>query len=284
VLVAVAQTSLPTPRVGLMPHAQVLTLPVKPMSFAKAVDRIAFAQTVAAAQAGAAALVAPYFQFERDTDRWHKLNLDMLNDVAPLAQGRPLAAFVQVPIESLLGGQLASAAPSYAGAAADMAFLRVAGFDPETAPARAVRAYRAAIEAFENVGVAAVADSVGRFGLVLAAAGASGFSSGARYFKKVPQELTYDIDEARGEKCLFEVPKRWFAMEPQQAAQTQGLPNCPIEDCNALRTQQSADQKEHLIHYFVSEVREHASAGAAAAKTSLQQYPAGNTAAWVSAV
>ena len=75
-------------------------------------------------------------------------------------------------------------------------------------------------------------------------------------------------------------------MKPKDARQSAHLlPDCPIAACTALASEaKPEDQKEHLIHYFTDEVRRAAARGAAATHRSLQQYPVGNTAAWISAV
>jgi hypothetical protein len=288
VLVAVSMSALPTERIGTMPHAQVLNLPLSPMSFAIPANRRTFAQAAAGApQAGAAALSAPYFQFERRGDRWHRLNLDLINDVRPLAQGRPLVTFIQTPLRSLVTGEIADAAASYGETGVERIFLRVAGFDPKQADVTTIAAYRRALGAFEDEGVEAIADCVGRFGLVVVGAGASGFSSGARFFQSVPEHLTYDpAEDIRSDPCLYEVPERWFAMKPADARNAAHLlPPCPVANCTALNSNaRSEDQKEHLIHYFTDDVRRIAAHGAAWTRASLQQHAVGNTRAWISAV
>ena len=287
VLVA-ATSDLPTPRLGTMPHAEVLPLPLAPMSFANPSDRIDFAQAAGAAQGGAAALAAPYFQFERANDRWHKLNLELINDVRSLAQGRPLVAFVQAPLKSLLDGEVEDVAESYEDAGAESIFLRISGFDPETVNHAAIAAYRAALDAFADRGVDAIADSVGRWGLVLVATGAAGFSCGARYFQRVPVELTYNIEEMIGVPCRYEVPREWRAIDRDLARQIRAsLPACPVTNCEALSDESkkaSERQKEHLIHYFTTETRVYARGGSAAARKSLRKHPYGNTNEWLIAV
>lgn len=279
-------SKLPTPRLKNMPHAQTLMLPLSRMSFVANGDRIAFAQDAAAGQRGAAALAAPYFRFEAAGDKWHRLNLKLIEDVKPLTGGRPLVTFVEMPLASLVTGEVAKAAASYARLGVDRIFLRVAGFDTREVDRAAVEAYRRALDAFRNEDVDAVADCVGRFGLVAVASGAAGFSSGARHFQQVPEELTYDTDEMRSDPCCYEVPKRWFAMLPKEARRAADLlPGCPVPTCTALADDSSPRvQKEHLIHLFTEETRVYARGGATAARTSLEKYPYGNSSAWLSAL
>jgi hypothetical protein len=257
------------------------------MSFAVDADREAFASAAATAQVGAAALSAPYFQFEREGDRWHQVNLELIDDVRAIAQGRPLVAFVQAPVESLVAGEVAATAASYRDVGVAHAFLRISGFDPPFADGAEVAAYRHALQAFSAEGIEAIADCVGRFGLVVVSAGAAGFSSGSRFFQSVPEQLTYDpSDDIRSEPCLYEVPFRWFAMahgDARRAAQL--LPKCPVAGCDALAAASgSGHLKEHLIHYFTDNVRRVAASGLAPVRQSLQQHPQSYTAAWLSGV
>jgi hypothetical protein len=282
-------TPMPTPRVGTMAHAQVATVPVTPLSLASAPTRLTFANAAVGAQAGAAAVAAPYFQFARVGDPWHHLNLDLIGDAAQAAQGRPLVAFVQVSLAALAGGELAAAAPTYSGLGLDRVFIRVAGFDPARAGSSTIRAYRLALDAFAAQGMPPVADCVGRFGLAVTAAGAEGFSSGAIRHQYIAPEAVYHADEMISDPCRYEVPHRWYALAHGQArrdANAGVIPACPIPHCGALATGSgSSDLKEHLIHYFTDEVRAVAAAGTAATRQSLQQNPSGAyTTAWLSAV
>ena len=226
--------------------------------------------------------------FERRGDNWEKLNLQLVADTASLAGGRPLAAFVQAPVSSLTSGQIAAAAVDYASAGVDRAFLRVAGFHPQDAGVQEVRAYRQALDAFTQAGIDAVADSVGRFGLVLAAAGATGFSCGAMHHHYVSSNPLVDADEIFASKMEYEVPDRWFTMARDQArvAAAAGLvPACPVAACAALRPgSASSDLKEHLVHLYTGSVRDFATAGSAATLQHLAANPRGANAMWSSAL
>jgi hypothetical protein len=167
--------------------------------------------------------------------------------------------------------------------------LRIAGFDPQQADQASVSAYRRAIDAFRAAGVPAVADGVGRFGIVLAAGGAAGFSSGATHHQAVPLDAIFEAEqEMRSTPTLYEVPDRWFALSHSQAradARSGGLPLCSTADCSALTDDaRSSDLKEHLIHYFTHRVREIAVGGSGVARESLTAYPTGSNHAWISAL
>jgi hypothetical protein len=279
----------PTPRVMTMAHAQAASLPVSPLSLAQPSARTAFIQAAVATQAGAAGIAAPYFQFEQANSPWHRLNLQLLQDTARLTQGRPLVAFVQVPLSALVQGEVARVAPTYAGHDIDRVFLRVAGFDPAFATGAQVAAYRRALDAFQAADIPAVADCVGRFGLVTTAASGAGFSCGARFNHWIAEEAVYEPNDMTSDPCRYEVPERWFALDhaqARQAAANNAIPPCPVAGCDALAPASRATQlKEHLIHYFVTAVRRFAAAGAQGARTSLTRHPVGSmTHAWLSAV
>jgi hypothetical protein len=274
------------PRWRLMPAAGLLSLPLTPVSFASGSDRRTFGQVVLADQAGASQLVPPYFRFDSRRDPWLSLNLAFVSDARALGDPREVAAFVHGTLRALCSGEVAATAPAYAAAGAQRVFVRIAGFDPTTASGVQVRAYRDALHAFAAVGVPAVADSVGRFGLVLCAGGADGFSSGASHHHAVSADLL--LDQAGGSGPVqYEVPGRWYAVTHSQARRDASaglLPACPNPGgCAALTAGAGPSLlKEHLIHYFTLSARAVAAAGSAAARTSLRSY--GRNPAWLSAL
>ena len=223
-------------------------------------------------------------------DRWYRLDLDLLADTLALKGARPLVAFVCAPVESLTSGHVEASATDYSGAGTEAAFLRISGFDPQHADAAATRAYRSAVDAFAEAGVPAVADAVGRFGLVLSAAGAAGFSSGVIHHQAVPRDPIYEAreDEMWGIRAFYEVPSRWYALDYDQARTdaAQGLlPACPEGGCTALTPgADAATLKEHMVHYFTREVRTMAGVGATAARQHLARHPRGASATWMAAL
>jgi hypothetical protein len=272
-LAAAARSDLP-PRAQLMAAANVLPLPLTPASFSNQQDRLTFVQVVVADQAGAAELVSPYFSFSRRGDTWHRLNLQFIADVRAVGDPRPLSAFVHAPVEALVRGEVAAVAADYAQAGADRVYLRIAGFDPRSASTSEVAAYRHALDAFVQSGALPVADAVGRFGLVLCATDADGFSSGAAHHHSVALSPLNDPNEMRSEPVGYEVPGRWYALPPAQArrdAQAGIIPACPLHTCAALAAGSGAsDIKEHLVHCFTMQARTAAQMGAAQVRGVLQ--------------
>ncbi len=275
-------------RIAAMPHAQVLPLPLSRLSFASSSDRQAFVVAAVRAQAGAQLVVAPYFPFESQGDGWHRLNLQLIADTVAIAGGRPVATFVQVRRSVLERGEVAASAPAYADAGVEIMFLRIQAFYPDSADPAAVRAYREAIDAFAAADVPAVADGVGRFGLVLTAAGAAGFSCGGRDHKFVAEEVIYDAEEMPSDPQLYEVPARWFALRAAQARRAAAaglLPACPEPGCAALASGTGAsDLKEHMIHLFTRDVRAMSAAGASQVRQHLQHQSQGVNTAWTAAL
>lgn len=288
ILAAGRARDFPSARIALMPHAQVLSLPLTRLSFANATDRQAFAAAAISAQAGAQVVTAPYFTFAQAGDGWHRLNLDLVADTRTAAPGRLVAAFIHAPVRALVAGEVAGAANAYARGGVELAFLRIPGFDPQHAGAVEIEAYRRALDAFAGEGVPAIADAVGRFGLVLAAAGAAGFSSGARHHRFVGENVIYEGEEMTSEPMRYDVPQRWYELDHNQAradARRGLLPSCPEATCSALAAGVgSAQLKEHMVHYFTHEVRALAAAGATSARQHLAQHPRGANAAWVNAL
>jgi hypothetical protein len=191
-------------------------------------------------------------------------------------------------VRALVAGHVAAAAADYAAAGVELGFLRIVGFDPQCATRPEVEAYLRAVDSFTGAGVATVADAVGRFGLVAAAAGAAGFSCGARHHKFVGEDVIVDAEEMTSDPMFYEVPHRWFELDHAQArsdAQHGLLPGCPEGLCGALTEQAgSADLKEHMIHYFTHEVRAMAEVGAAGTQKQLASHPRGANPAWAAAL
>jgi hypothetical protein len=289
ILAAGGAGDFPSPRIALMPQAEVLPLPVSRISFTSLSDRRAFVSAVIGQQAGAQVVTAPYFTFERRGAGWYALNLDLIAHTRAIDAMRPLAAFVHAPVSTLVAGDVGAAARDYASAAVELVFLRVAGFDPMTAGQAECRAYRGAMDAFAGAGVPAVADAVGRFGLVLASSGAAGFSCGALHHKFVSENVIFEAaEEMRSAPLQYEVPHRWYELSQTQARADSRrglLPVCPVADCRALtRGAKSPELKEHMIHYFTHEVRALAQAGAASARGRLTQHPQGANTSWAAAL
>jgi hypothetical protein len=284
-----ATSGEPTPRLRTMPHAQAVSLPVTLLSLAAPAAIRHFVTECLVAQRGASALAAPYFQFEQVGTGWHRLNLDLIAETVQQAGAREVVAFVQVPLERLASGELARSAPTYSGLGVDRIFIRVAGFDPIQSTQAEARAYRAAFDAFLNAGLEPIADCVGRFGLVVTAAGAGGFSGGSRHHQRIAAHPVYLTEEMTSDPCMYEVPQRWFAMDrarAQQATQAGAIPACADASCPALVPgAQPRDLKTHFIHYCVGRVRDVAATGAGGMRTSLTAHPAGTyTHAWLAAV
>jgi hypothetical protein len=288
VLTAGTARQMPTPRVALMPHAQVLTLPISRIVLANNNDRVDFVRAALAQQAGAAMLTAPYFRFERRGRGWYGDNLQLIADTMTLAGGRPVVCFVHASVEALRQGDVVASARDFATTGASLGFLRIAGFDPQTADGSVIAAYRTAIDAFESAGLAIAADAVGRFGLVLAGAGSAGFSSGARHHRFVPSSPIYDADEMTSDPMTYEVPDRWFGMTATQARQAAAaglIPGCPVGRCGALTTgSRPRDLTEHFVHYCVSSVRRYAAAGVAGTRQSLTGKQSRSPQTWLRAL
>lgn len=288
ILAAGGPAEFPSPRVALMPHAQVLGLPLSRISFASPTDRRSFVSAAVGQQAGAQVVTAPYFTFERHGDGWYVLNLELIADARAVDAARPAATFVHAPVRTLMAGEVGAAAADYASAGVELVFLRIAGFDPQKAGKTECRAYRSAIDAFAEAGVPAVADAVGRFGLVLSSAGAAGFSCGALHHKFVSENVIFDADEMSSSPIQYEVPHRWYELSRTQARADSRrglLPACPVADCGALgQGAKSPELKEHMVHYFTNEVRALARAGAGSARERLTQHPRGANGAWAAAL
>lgn len=227
---------LPNPRVVQMACAQVLDLPVSPLSFAAPGAVAAFTRAVVGGQRDVWAVMAPYFQFSSPADRWLDINLELLAETIRIAGGREVVTVIQVPVNALTERTVGVAAGRYAEAGARLCLLRVAGFDAEEAGVPMVGGYLAASRAMQDAGLAVVADAVGRFGAVAIAAGATGFSSGLRDYRTVPERPIYDDERFTSGKTQYESATDWFGVPHDKVATMRRagwLAACPVPGCDA---------------------------------------------------
>ncbi len=140
-------------------------------------------------QSGSSTLTPPYFDFDRRASVALQLNLQMLRRTVAVAADQVPTAVIQVTRHRLLKGLLAAVAQGYAATGVRRVLLRVRGFEPQKSERDELAAYLDAVEAFERRGVEALPDCVGRLGPVFVADGAAGYTTGTRFFRKVPEAL-----------------------------------------------------------------------------------------------
>jgi len=199
-------------------------------------------------QAGAQALVAPYLEVMSERDSRLKLNVDMIADVVAAGDGRPVVAFIQVTRHRLLTGLLQELAGHYAGIGLSSVVLRVRQLDAEEATAVEIRNYLDAVDAFVGHNLQMIPDCVGRLGPVLVARGARGFSTGARFFRKVAQSPINTGGGGGGGDLMFEVPGRLRGLAVGLRRST-GVPSCRFASCaTADGSLTNSQLREHNLH------------------------------------
>jgi len=173
-----------------IPLAQELDLPIDVASLASdsALRDLAVDVTLEN-QAGSSTRTPPYFDIDRLDGFSLQVNLQMVRRTATSVSVEVPTAIVQVTRRRLLDGLLSDVAVGYARAGAQRVLLRVRGFEAEKADEDELVAFFEAVEAFQQHGVEAIPDCVGILGPVLVADGARGFSTGTRFFRKVPDAL-----------------------------------------------------------------------------------------------
>jgi hypothetical protein len=140
-------------------------------------------------QSDSATLIPPYFDVDRRDGPALQLNLQMLRRVIAVAGDEIPTAVLQMTRNRLMIGLMEVVADDYARVGIQRVLLRVRGFESQNAERDELIAYLNVIDAFEQRGVEAILDCVGRIGPVFVAAGARGFSTGTRFFKKVSPTL-----------------------------------------------------------------------------------------------
>jgi hypothetical protein len=166
------RNDLPAKRLGMMPHAELYEPPWDSGLLSAPASREAIARNALAVAARSFAAPAVYFEASSLTDPWLDINLGFVEEAAKWAAGRPVSAFVQMPLEALLDGSLAAAAERYRQAGARIAMLRVTKFDPDRCSGDEARAYVDCVRTWRAAGLLPVADCTGRFGGALICVGA----------------------------------------------------------------------------------------------------------------
>jgi hypothetical protein len=193
------------PRAGNRPLARALSLPLSAerLGTQEAVDSLVEAGSVH--QHGSRAFVAPYLEVAGPADPRFAVNLRLLERASQLAGDRTLVAYLQVLRGDLMGGGATAVAAALARAGAEVIFIRARRFEAEQASTDELLAYATVIDAATRAGARVVADCVGRLGPALIATGADGFTSNARSFRKVSDDLHPAGGGGAGE-LLWELP------------------------------------------------------------------------------
>src|ERR1044072_9098161 len=198
-------------------------------------------------QRGASALAAPYLEVSPHAEAALAANRTMIEMTSELAGSRRTIAYLQVLRSHMRSGFALSAAQTYVEAGAETVMVRVRLLDPlrleDLVPSLEL------VEGIEAMGARAVPDCVGYLGPVLIAAGADGFSSGARFFQKVPDRLLApEPEEGGGPRLAYAVPGELRSVDAKSLGRQR---SCPVALCRAdggLAT--AADLREHNIHEF----------------------------------
>jgi hypothetical protein len=271
-------------RAALMRCASTVDLPLTADALEDTEDLRDFVVAMLAEQRGAALPSAPYFRFDSLTGPWMTLNLRAAEMTAASTRGQEIAIFVQVDVDGLRAGLLATAAGRYAKSlpVRGPAFLQVAGLDVEHAEVGDLAAYLQAVDVWAAHGFSVVADRVGRFGVAAVAAGASAMACGTRFFRNVP-DLAIEPRYLRSGKTRYWAPSRGDRLRPDVArerARRGSLPPCPVDDCEALADDASVDDlREHNVHLTATEL-ELARADADGLAGVLLNSPVGYVRAW----
>jgi hypothetical protein len=167
------------------PLARAFSLPLDLALVADPAARRHALQLVLATQAGDETRTPPYFDLDRRDSPAHRLNIALAREAAQASAGQMPTAFVQVTHSRLMKGLLADVAVDYAATQVSRVVLRVRGLKSEQADARELTAYLHAIDAFREHGIETYPDCAGMLGPVLIAGGASGFTTGTRFFKSI---------------------------------------------------------------------------------------------------
>lgn len=266
-------------RAAARPLARAVALPLNAEQFESGENVDALVEAAAVHQLGSRAFAAPYLEVDGVDDLRFAANLSLLRRSRELAGDRALIAYAQVLRSRLLDGSAVEVVRRLAGSGAEVIFVRVRRFDAEQASEAELFAYAAVVGAAEGAGARAVADCVGRLGPVIVAAGGDGFTSNARCFRKVPDDLHPSGGGGGASELVWEVPGGGFATVGAGSATSCAVPDCPSPagegDNSSIRI--------HNLHEFQRAARQAATEGLGYAAR-LAQHPSPIVRGWARAL
>jgi hypothetical protein len=246
-----------SPRAANRPLARAVPLPLTPDRFTDDSQIAALAEAAAVHQLRSPAFAAPYLEANGSDDPRFEVNLRLLAHSRQLAGDRVVVAYLQVLRSTLLSGAGGVLAQRLAQAGAEVIFVRVRRFEPESATPEEVVAYADLVGAGVRGGARVVADCVGRLGPVTVAVGADGFASNAWRFRKVPDDLHPTGGGGGAGELVWEAPRGGFAPPSTGSAVRCLVPECPAP--SGLGT--NAEVRLHNLHEFQRAAREAAADG-----------------------
>jgi len=228
------------------PLAKAFPRPLQLALLADSATRRQALQLVLASQAGSETLTPPYFDLDRRDSPVHQLNVALARETVQAAGGQRPTAFVQVTHNRLLRGLLVDVAGDYAATGIRRVVLRVRGLKSERADARELTAMLEAIGAYVAHGVEAYADCAGMLGPVLIVGGATGFTTGTRFFKSVAAALL-STGGGGGGTAIQQLPSGSWSEHPRPAGQSAA--DTRVKNLEALRelTLLAVDDPDSLI-------------------------------------
>jgi hypothetical protein len=238
-----------------MPAAATITsLPIVPDDLAHDAAVQTFTRAVASTQSGAGAMSAGYFRIATPYDAWRDVNRRLLNATIEVAAGRPVCAWLELTLDSLLDHDLARVvAPELADAS--IVVLRVAGLRGASASEDHAFAVLDAVAALRACGPQVVLDCVGTVGSAALPVGALAFSNGVNHHRSVP--LTRVHARPPSARPLgYEVPLEFRQLprdDALQAVRDGDLEACGVERCHALdesvaKARRAAVLRVHYVH------------------------------------
>jgi len=166
-------------------------------------------------------------------------------------------AYLQCLHGRILDGTAYELVAGLAASGADVLFIRARRLEAQQASQEDVFAYGQLIAAANNVGLRVVPDAVGHLGPVLIAAGADGFASGTRFFRKVPDDLHPKGGGGGSTDIAWERPGDGSTTDPQQFERRCSEPGCPAP----AGAGDAASIRIHNLHEFQRAATQAASEG-----------------------
>lgn len=176
------------------PLAAVVPLPLRPDALESQIALETLVRAAVRVQAGALYTFAPYFQISSLDDPWLEVNLRAIRELRRIAPREPIAAWVYVGFEAMVGGAVPYLVDRYRQAlpAGSTVVLTVGDMRAGERTSEEIATYLGAIDSFRANGMHVIADRASEISPVAIAAGAAGCMLGNRIYRTAPSSPIWE--------------------------------------------------------------------------------------------
>jgi hypothetical protein len=176
------------------PLAATVPLPLRPEALKSQAALETLVRAAVQAQAGALYTFAPYFQVASLDDPWLQVNLRAIRELRRIAPREPLAAWIYVDFQTMMGGVVPYLAEFYRRELPEgsVVVLTVSDIRAGERTPEEIATFLRAIESLRENGLRPIADRASEISVVAVARGAAGCMLGNRIYRTAPASPVWE--------------------------------------------------------------------------------------------